>query len=43
MKFGLENHVYKKIKNIAESINQYHLKLFDSRARGDYKKTNGKI
>lgn len=40
MKFGLEDNVYKQIKNIVESNKQYCFKLFGSRARGDYKKTS---
>ncbi len=40
MRFGLEDNVCKQIKNIVENNNQYHFKLFGSRARGDYKKTS---
>ena len=37
MKFGLSNDIYEKIKKIADKYNKYKLKIFGSRARGDYR------
>ncbi len=40
MKFGLEESVYRQIKNIVNNHSKYHFKLFGSRARGNYKATS---
>ena len=37
MKFGIPDEVYKNIKKIVESNPKYKIKIFGSRARGNYK------
>ena len=40
MKYGLEEEIQIKIKNIVDKNCQFKFKLFGSRARGDYKRTS---
>lgn len=38
MKFGLNNEIYNKIKEIVKNNNKYKFKIFGSRARGNFSK-----
>lgn len=40
MKFGLSEDVYGKVNEVIKKFPKYKIKLFGSRARGDYKKTS---